>query len=48
MSGWLIVLIILIVLCLLVCCCVIGVWTLMGPAVGNVFSTIIEQVPMAP
>jgi len=48
MSGWLIALIVLIVLCVLACCCVFVVLSLLGPAVGNVFSGIIEQLPATP
>ncbi len=37
--------VVLIVLC---CCCVLGTLTLAGPAVGNVFSNIIEGIEMTP
>jgi hypothetical protein len=44
MSGWLIALIIILVL--IVLCCLCGLITLLvaGPAVGNTFSTIIEEL----
>lgn len=44
MSGWLIALIVVLVLIVLCCLCGLVIWLLMGPAVGNVFSTIIETV----
>ena len=39
------VVVVLIVLC---CCCVLGTMLLAGPAVGNVFSNIIEGLEMTP
>jgi hypothetical protein len=47
MSGWLIALIV--ILALLVVCCIcavisVAILTLMGPSVGNVFSTILEGI----
>ena len=39
------VVVVLIVLC---CCCVLATLTLAGPAVGNVFSNIIEESEMTP
>jgi hypothetical protein len=35
----------LIVLC---CCCVLGTMLLGGPAIGNVFSNVIEELEMTP
>lgn len=37
--------VVLIVLC---CCCVLGTMLLAGPAVGNVFSNVIEGLEMTP
>ncbi len=47
MSGWLIALIV--ILSLIVVCCIcavisVAILTLMGPSVGNVFSTILEEM----
>lgn len=39
------VVVVLIVLC---CCCVLGTVLLAGPAIGNVFSNIIEGLEMTP
>lgn len=40
-----VVVVILIVLC---CCCVLGAMLFAGPAVGNVFSNIVEGLEMTP
>lgn len=40
-----------VVLVVLCCCCIIGIYVLlllMGPAVGNVFSNIVEGLEMTP
>jgi len=39
------VVVVLIVLC---CCCVLGTVLLAGPAIGNVFSNVIEGLEMTP
>ena len=44
MSGWLIALIVVLVLIVVCCICVCLAFWLMGPAVGNTFSTIIETM----
>jgi hypothetical protein len=44
MSGWLIALIVVLVLIVLCCICAFALVLLMGPAVGNVFSTVIETI----
>ncbi|MFN2164709.1 MAG: hypothetical protein ACK2U9_00430, partial [Anaerolineae bacterium] len=44
MSGWLIALIIVLVLIVLCCICAFALVLLSGPAVGNVFSTVIETI----
>ena len=44
MSGWLIALIVVAALVVLCCLCACVAWALLGPATGNVFSTIIETV----
>lgn len=44
MSGWLIALIVVVVLIILCCICVFAALLLVGPAVGNVFSTVLETV----
>ena len=44
MSGWLIALIVVLVLIVVCCICACVAWLLLGPAVGNVFSTIIEEM----
>jgi hypothetical protein len=41
MSGWLIALIVLLVFIVLCCVCLFGVLVMLGPAVGNTFSTIV-------
>jgi hypothetical protein len=43
-SGWLIALIIIAVLFAICCLCLLLSFLLLGPAVGNVFSTIVETV----
>jgi flagellar basal body-associated protein FliL len=43
-----IIIIAVVVLIVLCCCCVLGLLTLAGPAVGNVFSNIIEELEMTP
>jgi hypothetical protein len=44
MSGWLIALIIIAALFAICCLCLLLSFLLLGPAVGNVFSTIVETV----
>jgi uncharacterized membrane protein (DUF485 family) len=44
MSGWLIALIVLVVLIILCCICAFAAVLLLGPAVGTVFSTVIETI----
>jgi len=44
MSGWLIALIVVVVLIVLCCICAFALVLLAGPAVGNVFSTVIETI----
>jgi hypothetical protein len=44
MSGWLIALIVLLVLVVLCCICICAAGLLMGPAIGNVFSTVVETM----
>jgi hypothetical protein len=47
----LIIIIVVVVLILLCCCCVVGfllVPSLLGPAVGNVFSNVIEEMGVTP
>jgi hypothetical protein len=44
MSGWLIALIVIIVLIVLCCLCVCAALVLGGPAIGNTFSTIIQDL----
>jgi hypothetical protein len=48
MSGWLIALIVVLVLIVVCCICACLALLLMGPAVGNVFSGVVEtlEVPM--
>ena len=43
-----IIIIVVVVLIVLCCCCVLATLTLAGPAVGNVFSNIIEELEMTP
>lgn len=47
MSGWLIALIVLAVLVVLCCICLLAAMLLLGPAVGNTFSTIVETIEAA-
>jgi flagellar basal body-associated protein FliL len=47
MSGWLIVLIVLLVLIVACCLCAFLGLLLVGPAVGNTFSTIIQTIEVA-
>jgi hypothetical protein len=47
MSGWLIALIVIAVLLVLCCLCVFISLLLLGPAVGNTFSTIIQTIEVA-
>jgi flagellar basal body-associated protein FliL len=47
MSGWLIAIIIIAALVVICCICLILSLLLLGPAVGNVFSTVIETVEAA-
>jgi hypothetical protein len=44
MSGWLIALIVVLVLIVACCICTCAVVLLGGPAIGNVFSTVIETI----
>jgi flagellar basal body-associated protein FliL len=44
MSGWLIALIVVLVLIVVCCLCVFVSLLLLGPAIGNTFSTIIEDL----
>ena len=44
MSGWLIALIIVLILIVLCCICALALVLVTGPAVGDVFSTIIETI----
>ncbi len=44
MSGWLIALLIILALIVVCCLCVCASSLLLGPAVGNTFSVIIEEV----
>jgi len=46
-SGWLIALIIIAALLVVCCLCLCLSFLLLGPAVGNVFSTIVETVEAA-
>jgi flagellar basal body-associated protein FliL len=43
-----IIIIVVVVLIVLCCCCVLGTLLFAGPAVGNVFSNIIEGLEMTP
>jgi hypothetical protein len=47
MSGWLIALIVVLVLVVVCCLCLCVALLLLGPTVGNTFSTIIEQIMTA-
>jgi hypothetical protein len=44
MSGWLIALIVILVLIVICCFCLFVSVLLLGPAIGNTFSTIIETI----
>jgi len=44
LSGWLIALIVIAAIVVLCCLCACVAWVLLTPAVGNVFSSIIETV----
>jgi len=48
MSGWLIALIVVLALVVLCCICACLALLLAGPAVGNVFSTVIEAMTPVP
>jgi len=43
-----IIIVVVVVLIVLCCCCVFGTLLLSGPAVGNVFSNIIEGLEVTP
>jgi flagellar basal body-associated protein FliL len=43
-----IIIVVVVVLIVLCCCCVLGLITLGGPAVGNVFSNVIEGLDLTP
>ena len=43
-----IIIVVVVVVIVLCCCCVLGTMLLGGPAVGNVFSNIIEELEMTP
>jgi flagellar basal body-associated protein FliL len=43
-----IIIVVVVVLIVLCCCCVLGTVVLSGPAIGNVFSNIIEELEMTP
>ena len=43
-----IIIVVVVVLIVLCCCCVLGTVLLLGPAVGNVFSNVIEGIEMTP
>jgi hypothetical protein len=43
-SGWLIALIVVLVLVVVCCLCLCGAMVLLGPSVGNVFSTIVTTM----
>jgi hypothetical protein len=44
MSGWLIALIVVLALIVICCLCACIAFLLAGPAIGNVFSTVIETI----
>jgi flagellar basal body-associated protein FliL len=48
MSGWLIALIVVLVLVVVCCICACAAFLLAGPAIGNVFSTVIEAMTPMP
>jgi len=43
-----IIIVVVVVLIVLCCCCVLGTMLLGGPAIGNVFSNVIEELEMTP
>ena len=43
-----IIIVVVVVLIVLCCCCVLGTVLLGGPAIGNVFSNVIEELEMTP
>ena len=43
-----IIIVVVVVLIVLCCCCVLGTMLLGGPAIGNVFSNVIEGLEMTP
>jgi flagellar basal body-associated protein FliL len=43
-----IIIVVVVVLIVLCCCCVFGTLVFGGPAIGNVFSNIIEELEMTP
>jgi flagellar basal body-associated protein FliL len=43
-----IIVVVVVVLIVLCCCCVLGTMLLGGPAIGNVFSNVIEELKMTP
>jgi flagellar basal body-associated protein FliL len=43
-----IIIVVVVVLIVLCCCCVLGTVAISGPAIGNVFSNIIEELEMTP
>lgn len=48
MSGWLIALIVVLVLIVVCCLCVCVAFLLASPAIGNTFSTVIEEMGLTP
>ena len=43
-----IIIVVVVVVIVLCCCCVLGTMLLGGPAIGNVFSNVIEELEMTP
>jgi flagellar basal body-associated protein FliL len=43
-----IIIVVVVALIVLCCCCVLGTVTLAGPALGNIFPDIIEELEMTP
>jgi flagellar basal body-associated protein FliL len=43
-----IIIVVVVVLIVLCCCCVLGTFLLSGPAIGNVFSNVIEELGVTP
>ena len=43
-----IIIVVVVVLIVMCCCCVLGTMLLGGPAIGNVFSNVIEELEMTP